>query len=125
MPRLTGLGLDHDTLAIVTEHTPTAAGHVQHQCIDIAGQQQVAATPDHQYRQAPLLCLAQCLTHLLVVLHLAEIARLHVDAEGIVRLERYLLLPLHCHRRPLISSTSAWQAASTRSSTCSKPSAPP
>ncbi|MNJ67195.1 hypothetical protein D3C77_633470 [compost metagenome] len=125
MPRLTGLGLDHDTFAIVAEHAPATAGHMQHQRIDIAGQQQVAATANHQHRHATLLRLGQRLADLLVIMCLGEIPRLHVDAKGVVRLERYLLLPLHCHSRPLISSTSAWHAASTRSSTCSKPSAPP
>ncbi|MNP24821.1 hypothetical protein D3C76_1176010 [compost metagenome] len=125
MPRFTGLGLDHDVLTIVAEHAAATAGHVQHQRINIAGQQQVAAATDHQHRHPLLLRLTQRQAHLLIIVRLAEKTRLHVDAEGVVRFERYLLLPRPCHSRPLISNTSAWHAASTRSSTCSKPSAPP
>ncbi|MNH27509.1 hypothetical protein D3C79_876240 [compost metagenome] len=125
MPGFTRLGLNHHALAVITQHAAATAGHVQHQRIDITGQQQVAATADDQHRQPALLRLGQRFAHLVIIMHLAEMPGLDVNAEGIERLERNLLLPQRCHNRPLISTTNAWHATSIRSSTCSKPAAPP
>ncbi|MNH29364.1 hypothetical protein D3C79_895910 [compost metagenome] len=125
MPGLTRLRLHQHTPRVIAQDVAATAGHVQHQRVDITGQQHVAAAADHHHRKPSLARLRQGLAHLIVGMYLGEVAGFNIDAEGVVRLERNLLLPVRRHNRPLISTTSSRQAASIRSSTCSKPSTPP
>ncbi|MCY1438787.1 hypothetical protein D9M71_550000 [compost metagenome] len=120
MPGFASFGLDHNPLAVLSQDAQATAGHAQHQRLDIGGQQQVATATHHQHRHTLLTRLGQRLTHLIVVVGFGEVPSPHIDAKGVIRLERYLLLPLHAHRRPLSSMTKRLQAASIRSRTSSK-----
>ncbi len=51
MPVFSGLGAHEDLVALLAEDLPPLAGHVQHQAVDILGEQQVAAAAQHQARQ--------------------------------------------------------------------------
>ncbi|MNQ82597.1 hypothetical protein D3C85_976510 [compost metagenome] len=125
MPGLPRLGFQQHIAPVIAEDANTAAGHAQHQRIDVAGQQQVAASAYGQQRQATLDRQCQRFPHLVVAAGFGEQPRLHVDAKGVVGLEGKILVQDQAHRRPFISRISASQACSTRSSTASKPSSPP
>ncbi|MNT22204.1 hypothetical protein D3C72_1575800 [compost metagenome] len=125
MPGLSRLGFQQHIDPVIAEDADAAAGHAQHQCIDVAGQQQVAAAAYGQQRQTTLDCQGQGFPHLVIVAGFGEQPRLHVDPKGVVGLEGKILVQDQAHRRPFISRISASQACSTRSSTASKPSSPP
>ena len=124
MPRLAGLGFDHDLAAVIAQDANPAGGHAQHQRLDIGGQQQVAAAADHQQRHLVFRRIGQGFTHVGIAMGLGKQPGLNIHAKGVERLERNPGLYLQTHNRPFNSITSRSLARSIRSSTCSKPWSP-
>ena len=125
VPGLARLRLDQHRIRGIGNNSPPLAGHAQYQRLDVTGQQQVAATTDHQQRQSTLPSQGQGLAHISLVLGVGQQAGAHVDAEGVIGLQRAMLLQFQAHSRPLTSINRRSQACSIRSRTCSKPSSPP
>ena len=124
MPGFPCFCFNHHVLAVITQLTDTTGCHAQHQRPDIGGQQQIAAAADHQQRHLMLARIGQRLTHIGIAFGLGEQLCANVHAKAVERLERNLRLHEQCHKRPFNSITSASQACSIRSSTCSKPCSP-
>ncbi|MNN34036.1 hypothetical protein D3C81_1478200 [compost metagenome] len=98
---------------------------MQHQGIDIASQQQVAAAAKHHQRQTAFGRQRQPLPHLMIVMSLGEQAGADIHAKGVERFQRQVFVQDQAHRRPFSSTSRASLACSIRSSTCSKPASPP
>ncbi|MNZ50919.1 hypothetical protein D3C78_687200 [compost metagenome] len=105
MPGLPCLGFDNYPLPIIGQNTQATTGHTQHQGLHIRSQQQIAAAANDQHRNVMLPGVGQGLTNLGIIVDFGEIPRPDINTECVVRLERYLLLPLTAHRRPLSSMT--------------------
>ncbi|MNI51470.1 hypothetical protein D3C73_1061990 [compost metagenome] len=106
MPRLARLGFDDNAAAVIAENANATAGHAQHQRLDIAGQQQIAATANHQQRHVLLCGIGQGLTHIGIAVSLGKQPGPDIHAKGIERLEGNLALYLQTHNRLFNSMTS-------------------
>ena len=121
MPRFARFRLDHHATAIVAEHADAARGHAQYQRRNIRREQQVAAAADHQQRHVMGRGIGQRFADIVITVGFGKQLRAHIDAKRIEGLQRYLRLHLQTHKRPFTSISNWSQAASIRSSTCSKP----
>ena len=90
MPRLAGLGFDHDLAAVIAQDANPARGHAQHQRLDIGRQQQIAATANHQQRHVMFHRIGQGFTHVGIAMGLGKQPGLNVDAKAVERFERNL-----------------------------------
>src|SRR3989344_2014784 len=121
MPGLARLGLHHDFAAIVADHAYSAGGHAQYHRLNVSGQQQVAATADHQQGHLVFPRIGQGLTHIGVAMGLGKKTGLDIHSKAVERLERNLGSQLQTHNRSFSSITSRSLARSIKYSTCSKP----